>query len=226
MQYENVLKIALKNKKLVCTKYYADYLNLLYKLDKRVELLENAKIMHSLFESDWISLRWICKIFNETYVETNNMIEEQENIRNFSEALSKLESPSATALFSKSILLVEQKRIIEAKEVLEQVVNILPGLLHAWILVLKCCIQMLLFDEAINATNRIDKLLQNNDSRKKLKKTVDILMIEVLSRSNEEMDLKRALELFNHVCFYFLCNRNLKVSFRSMMKQNFLVCNI
>lgn len=191
----------MNNKNTVCTKYYGDYLNILYKFDKRDELYEHAKSMHTIFESDWVSLRWICKLFNEEYVESETMIEEEENISNYCEALLKLESPSPTALFTKSILLVNGNKLIDAKELLEQIVSLLPGLLHAWILLLKCCIDLFLFFEAIQAANKVDKLLQNsnNNSKEKLKKKVSLLMIESLSRSDEEQDLKRALELYTTV---------------------------
>ncbi|XP_008195456.1 superkiller complex protein 3 [Tribolium castaneum] len=194
--YEETLKLALNNQKTVCTKYFSDYLNLLYKQDKAGELLQQAKKMHEMFESDWISLRWICKIFNEVYVESGTLIESVENMANYSESLSKLEAPSATGLFTQSILLVEQKKIIEAKDVLEQVVGVLPGLVHAWVLLLKCCMQLLLYDEAINAANKLEKLLQN---KKILKKSVNVLMVEVLSRSEEEADLRKALQLFENI---------------------------
>ncbi|RZC41781.1 tetratricopeptide repeat protein 37, partial [Asbolus verrucosus] len=194
--YEEALKIVLNDQKTICSKYYAEYLNLLYKQDKVPELLEHAKKMHSLFETDWISLRWICKIFNESYVETGNMIENRENITNYCEELLKLETQSATALFTKSILLVDDQKFIDAKHLLDQVVNLLPGLLHAWILLLKCYIKLLLFSDTTQAISKIDKLLQStNNSKKRLKSEVDLLIIEVLSRSSDKSDLKRVLEI-------------------------------
>jgi tetratricopeptide (TPR) repeat protein len=104
--YEEALKILLNSQKTICTKYYADYLNLLYRLEKFEEVVEHAKKMHTLFETDSVSLRWICKIFNECYIESDVTIV-KEDIATYCEALLKLENQSATALFTKSIWLVE-----------------------------------------------------------------------------------------------------------------------
>lgn len=211
----------MNSQKTICTKYYADYLNLLYRLEKFEEVVEHAKKMHTLFETDSVSLRWICKIFNECYIESDVTIV-KEDIATYCEALLKLENQSATALFTKSILLVERGQLIEAKEILDRVVCLLPGLVHAWVLLLKSCIKLLFFSEALQVANKIDKLLQSSsDSKKKLKKKVDIFMIEVLSRSGEEDDLKRVTELYESVCdqfFYFFLFTRLYVYFSWILK--------
>jgi superkiller protein 3 len=223
--YEEALKILLNSQKTICTKYYADYLNLLYRLEKFEEVVEHAKKMHTLFETDSVSLRWICKIFNECYIESDVTIE-KEDIATYCEALLKLENQSATALFTKSILLVERGQLIEAKEILDRVVCLLPGLVHAWVLLLKSCIKLLFFSEALQVANKIDKLLQSSsDSKKKLKKKVDIFMIEVLSRSGEEDDLKRVTELYEsldsemkNICIYHIIRTNINLKNYSKAK--------
>ncbi|KAJ3638165.1 hypothetical protein MTP99_001570 [Tenebrio molitor] len=223
--YEEALKILLNSQKTICTKYYADYLNLLYRLEKFEEVVEHAKKMHTLFETDSVSLRWICKIFNECYIESDVTIV-NEDIATYCEALLKLENQSATALFTKSILLVERGQLIEAKEILDRVVCLLPGLVHAWVLLLKSCIKLLFFSEALQVANKIDKLLQSSsDSKKKLKKKVDIFMIEVLSRSGEEDDLKRVTELYESldsemkkICIYHIIRTNINLKNYSKAK--------
>lgn len=164
--------------------------------------MTHAKKMYTLFENDSTSLRWLCKIFNETYVEHDKMIEEYENIKLHADSLLDLDNSSATAIFTQSILLFERKEFLEAKIRLEKVTKLIQGLLHAWVLYLRCHLKLFLISDAVLILNKVEKLLQSSDSRGNLKPIVDILAVEILSRSSNDEDLKKSLEFSQTVsCF-------------------------
>ncbi|KAJ8928551.1 hypothetical protein NQ314_018889 [Rhamnusium bicolor] len=73
-----------------------------------------------------------------------------------------------------------------------------PGLLHAWVLLARVYVKLNLFEEATQSYLTADKLLQSiNYSNKVLKELLDVLSIEILSKSSKEEDWDKALELYN-----------------------------
>ncbi|KAJ8948114.1 hypothetical protein NQ318_008467, partial [Aromia moschata] len=102
--------------------YYSSYLSILYKLKRYEDLLEHAEKMHNLFESDTISLVWICKVYNQLFVEESPVVEKYfKKVMEYSAKLLEVEPKNAIALFSKSITLLRENRTVDAKDILVEV---------------------------------------------------------------------------------------------------------
>lgn len=83
-------------------------------------------------------------------------------------------------------------------------VSVRPGLLHAWVLLTNCYTRMQLFDEALVAAGKADRLLNSiNNSNVALRNILDKLRLEVLSRSSDVKKLAEALEIGEHVSIIY-----------------------
>lgn len=110
-----------KNQKTRTRKLYSDYLQILHKQGNREKLLEEAKNMHLLYEDDILPLEWICKVYNECYIECNILSESiEENVKQFCEKLVKIQENSGMGLFTKAVLLFKQGNISEAEQLLRK----------------------------------------------------------------------------------------------------------
>lgn len=79
-------------------------------------------------------------------------------------------------------------------------VSVRPGLLHAWVLLTNCCTRMQLFDEALVAAAKGDRLLNSiNNSNVALRNILDKLRLEILSRSSDIQKLIEAFQIGEHV---------------------------
>lgn len=80
------------------------------------------------------------------------------------------------------------------------VVSVRPGLLHAWVLLTTCYLKMQLFDEALVAASKADKLLKSiNNSNSILRCILDKLRLEILSHSDDKGKLSEAIEIGENV---------------------------
>lgn len=79
-------------------------------------------------------------------------------------------------------------------------VSVRPGLLHAWVLLTRCYLKMQLFDDALVAASKADKLLKSiNNSNSILRCILDKLRLEILSRSNDKGKLLEAIQIGENV---------------------------
>lgn len=205
-QYEEGLSFLITNQKTICTEYYSQYLSVLHKQEKIERLLDEAKKMHSLFQIDSSSLKWICTIFNEKYVEAGVLIEDLDYMTHISDDLLKLDKSSPIAFLTKAILFIEKNDLVQAKNSLNQTLVMQPTSLPALFLLLRCSIKLLLYPEAKIAANKIDQLLLQTKVAKvylKIKDDLDVLMLEALSKSDDKDDWIRVLEMQETVMLYF-----------------------
>lgn len=111
----------MKSQKTRTRKLYSDYLQILHKQGKREKLLEEAKNMHLLYDDDILPLEWICKVYNESYVECTVLSESiEDNVKEFCEKLLKIQENSGMGLFTKAVLLFKEGRISEAEQILRK----------------------------------------------------------------------------------------------------------
>lgn len=119
-QYEECLSHIIE-KGISNPEYYSTYLAILYKKEDYDNLLYHAEKMYNLFSTETISLVWICKIFNQCFVE---QAERAEHI--FKKAiiyypiLLEMEPQNAIGLFSKSIALLREAEFMRAKDILAE----------------------------------------------------------------------------------------------------------
>ncbi|CAH0550739.1 unnamed protein product [Brassicogethes aeneus] len=199
--YEKSLNLLLNNRKFATSEIYSAYLAVLNKKDKSSELFENAAKMYSIFSSNTISLVWICKVFNRWYVEEDQIYENYKSKAfEYCSKLLKIEPENTMGLFTKSIEFIEDDNTIEAVEILEKVTTLRPGLIHAWFLLTKLYIELNLFEVAFHTLTRSEKLLQSiNFSNKILKNQLDVMSLNILSRSQNMEDWEKALSLYEKI---------------------------
>lgn len=195
------------------------------KQNKRELLIEEAEKMHLLYPDNIVSLEWICKIYNESFVEKDNLLSKvDDHIREYCEELLKLQPDSSMAVFTKSILLFKDGKVADTEALLRKgfIIKFLknhtltldvlilvtaarPGLLHAWILLAECCNMLHMYKETVNAISRTKKLLMQTDTIKSLQLHVDVLHVAALSHSSDVSELEEAVQLCENVSKILLC---------------------
>ncbi|CAH1994676.1 unnamed protein product [Acanthoscelides obtectus] len=199
--YEECLYCLVSNDNTVTSTQYSAYLSVLYKQNRYKDLLEHAQVMHKLFENDNMPLVWICKISNQSYLENKEFAQNCAELTKIScEELLKNDPNDAIGLFTHGIMLVEDQKLLEAKEVLTKVTRMRPGLLHAWIMLTTLLVRLGLYEEAIHASEASEKLLKSiKYSNKKLKEILDCSLIQLYSISSDKEDWQKAIELYNKI---------------------------
>jgi hypothetical protein len=101
--------------------YYKKYLRLLYKNKKLTLVLEEARIMHSLYPKSELPLEWICKVYSEQIAQGVRMLDVfKDNIEEYYKKLEVLNSESSMVLLAKGAELFRNKSFIEACDALTQ----------------------------------------------------------------------------------------------------------
>lgn len=110
-----------RNQKTASRQYYSEYLKILQKQNKREALLHEAEKMHVLYSDSSVALEWICKIYNESYIEKTDLFEKVENkINEYCEKLLDIQPDCTMALFTKSIIFFKESKVIEAESLLRK----------------------------------------------------------------------------------------------------------
>lgn len=96
-------------------------MQILHKQGKREKLLEEAKNMHLLYEDDILPLEWICKVYNESYIEHTVISESiEDNVKQLCEKLLKIQENSGMGMFTKAVLSFKEGNISEAEGLLRK----------------------------------------------------------------------------------------------------------
>lgn len=173
--------------------YYLDYFKVLYKNNNTVELFSASQKMYVTYQNT-IALEWICKLYNESSIEDRTLPENmtESKIQEYCDVLiNQDDSVSYMAKFTKAVILFNNNNILEPKNLLLDVIENRPGLLHAWYLLSKCNYELEIYSKALEAVNKADKLLKSiNDSNTIMRVLVDALQSKVLSYQDD-------MELFN-----------------------------
>ncbi|KAG5897490.1 hypothetical protein JTB14_031114 [Gonioctena quinquepunctata] len=198
--FEECFSSLINEKKYLNPDIYSAYLNSLYKQGKQEELFSHAETMHTLFKTDTISLVWLCKIYNQWFLEDNNLAEKYfHKIENYFSHLLELEPKNAMGLFTSSIVLIKENKIAEAKNILVEVCTMRAGLIHARILLTKISLKLGLFEEASDSFSAANKLMQSTSySNQVLEKVLKHLQLQLLSQSSSEEDLHKALDIYEN----------------------------
>lgn len=159
--------------------------------------MQKAEAFHETYTYDSAALEWICKIYNESKIEQTTLSQKiEEKISEYCKRLLDILPDSSMGIFTLALLKTRNMQFTEAAELLEKVVAVRPGLMHAWVLLTKCYLTLKLFDEALFAAAKADKLLRSiNDSNVALRCSLDKLRLEILSRSDEKDNLSEAVEI-------------------------------
>lgn len=117
--YEQSLITLIGIPKAITSQIYSSYITILNKRKEYTEVLKKAEEMYEKFTTNTISLEWICKVFNQWYVEGNNMAEEyEEKAFKYCADLLKFDSRNSMGLFTKSIQLIKENKTIESVNLL------------------------------------------------------------------------------------------------------------
>lgn len=82
--------------------FYSNYLTLLNKSGESVKVLEHSEKMFQLFPSSVIALSWICKMFNQLYIEGSEP--HCIRINEYVETLLRIDQKNAMGLFTQGLL--------------------------------------------------------------------------------------------------------------------------
>lgn len=181
--------------------YFSSYLNALYQQNKYLEVFETAEKMGKLFESNTVSLIWICKIYNQTFVEESNLIEKfNDKIDEYLTKLLDLEPKNLMGLFTKSIRLFLNNKFVESRDILEEVTTLRPGLVHAWVFLTKVYLKLNQYEDALQSFSNANKLLNSGKyTNLILQKVLDNLNLQILSKSPNEEDLNKAINMYSKI---------------------------
>lgn len=199
-----------------------EYLKILHKQGNLDKLLQTAEELHLTHTYDSAILEWICKIYNESKIESTLLYKKIEpKIGEYNDRLLDIHPDSSMGLFTLAVRKSEQT-LFDAIELLQKgivlfmllvvvffktnvlVVALRPGLLHAWVLLTKCYSEMQLFNEALVSAGKADKLLNSiNNSNSALRSILDKLRLEILSRSHNKEQLSEAIQIGEKVSALF-----------------------
>ncbi|XP_017785314.1 PREDICTED: tetratricopeptide repeat protein 37 [Nicrophorus vespilloides] len=172
---------------------YIEYLKFLYNNKKYENFMEEADKFTIMHGNNIHCFEWVCKVFNELYIERNSLYEKYlENVKICLEELLELHSDSSIALLTKAIMFCIEDNLDEMKSYLHKVTLLRPGLLHAWILYTECFIKFHFYEDALEVAYKADKLLLSiNNSKQSLRNILDNYMCLCLSQSNIPEELEK-----------------------------------
>lgn len=109
------------NSKTTTVDYYSNYLKVLHKQNKYELLITEAQKMHQMFNNDMTSLEWICKIYNESQIEGNELMNiSRETVTTYCDLLLNKQPKSSMGLFTKSIAKYNSMEYLETKDLLNE----------------------------------------------------------------------------------------------------------
>ncbi|XP_023026959.2 tetratricopeptide repeat protein 37 [Leptinotarsa decemlineata] len=199
--FEEIFGSLISEKKFLNTNIFSVFLNSLYKQDKNEEVFKHAENLHSLSETDIIPLIWMCKIYNQWFVEDSDLSKTYyEKIKCYFPCLLKIDSKNAIGLFTSSIVLLNENKLLEAKNTIVEVCTQRSGLIHAWVLLTKINLYLGLFEDAWDSYSSGDKLMKStNYSNQILKNIMDTLFLKLLSNSPNEEDLLKVSQFYKNM---------------------------
>ncbi|CAH1156223.1 unnamed protein product [Phaedon cochleariae] len=177
----------------------SSYLNFLYKQKKYTDVMKQAEFINNRFNSSTIFIIWICKIYNQIHLEDPNLAEQYSTlVEKYSAHLLEKDPKDAIGLFTKSIYLVKDNKVIEARELLVQVCVSRPGLIHAWVYLTRLCVDLQLFEEGLQAYSSAEKLMKSVNNER-LKQILDVLHMKLLSYSTSKEDWLKVIEIYDDI---------------------------
>ncbi|KAF5308184.1 hypothetical protein FQR65_LT06364 [Abscondita terminalis] len=193
--FEKALSIILNDESLTTRQYYTEYLKMLYKKGNFVDLFKMGEKMFELYSTDLSSIKWMCKVFSELYVEGDkSFYDKKDRIEKYCEILLRIENGSSAGLLTKAVLLYDDDKILNATEVLNEVAFPKSGLAHAWILLARCYFKLYLFNEAAESALQARNILVGNNNSKLGNLLYEILP-DVLSRCSEDEYLEEGVKI-------------------------------
>ncbi|XP_056637029.1 tetratricopeptide repeat protein 37 [Diorhabda sublineata] len=199
--FEECFRKILDKREFKRVEYYSSYLNLLYKQNKYEEVFKNAENMHKCFDSDTVSLTWMCKVYNQLYTEDFELSDIfTTNIDDYYIKLLNKEPDNGIGLFTKGIRTFLMDKLRESKDILKEVCVLRPRLVHAWVFLTKINVMLNLNEDALESFLTANKLLNsNNYSNPCLTKIITSLHLSILSKSTLESDWERANDIYNSI---------------------------
>lgn len=173
--------------------YYKEYLKLLYKLKKFREVFVEAKNMYENYENSY-ALEWICKIYVELVIEEDDLSKEFENeIVKYLKKLTEMQPDCIMGIFTQAVIAFRKNDYATARDYALQVVEVRRGMTHAWVLLSECLLKIHVYDEALST------VLQVGSNQGRLRKKIDKIMIQTMSRSENEQKWRDAVELGSNI---------------------------
>ncbi|CAG9862355.1 unnamed protein product [Phyllotreta striolata] len=199
--YEESFQKLLGIREFMKVEYFSAYLNVLYQQNKYLEVFENAEKMSMVFERDTVSLTWMCKIYNQSFVEESNLHANfSEKIADYLPKLQKLDPKNVAGLFSKSIQLLLENDLTETKNILKEVCALRPGLIHAWVLLTSTYLKLHQFQDALQTCKYANKLLNSGKyTNAILQKIIDNLYLQLLAKSSNKDDWNEAIDIYLNI---------------------------
>ncbi|KAL7288696.1 hypothetical protein TKK_0017421 [Trichogramma kaykai] len=176
--------------------YYKKYLKHLYKMEKFDELFVEATKMHNIFNQDIYPLEWICRVYSEHSITHDK--HPDIDIVVFYETLLDHDNDSILGYFAKAVNLYETENLIDSRNILNQLVAIKPKWFHVWLLLGKINIKLYCWEEAEYAATNALSLVPEGDPHK-LIPAINIILLESLIKSGNELKVKKAEEIFEEL---------------------------
>ncbi|KAK9737501.1 Tetratricopeptide repeat [Popillia japonica] len=195
--HAGILKDLIENPNTVSHKYYTHYLKTLYNLADYNKLLEAAEQMQKVYKSDITCLEWICKVYIKLYIDNHELeILYFGKAESASKRLLKESPNSFLGILTEGVLLYKNNKLLDAKELFVMATNVKGGLVSGWMLLATSEHQLGLYEDALESILKADKLYTTtNSSDQGIRNRIDILLPDLLSRSKEETNWKKAVEI-------------------------------
>ncbi|XP_066249141.1 superkiller complex protein 3 isoform X2 [Euwallacea similis] len=175
---------------------FSNYLVVLSKTGNSLKLLEKAEEMAQLFPSSSTALSWICKVYNELYIEENTKFN-CNKICAYVDKLVEIDPQNTMGLFTQAVLQFQDNKCSIAREKLFDVTSQRPGLVYAWILLTEVQLKLNLVQEAIVSLGKTQRLMKSFNDLEKILRKVRLQEVKILSSSDNREDWKKCLEIFS-----------------------------
>ncbi|XP_066150901.1 tetratricopeptide repeat protein 37 isoform X2 [Euwallacea fornicatus] len=176
---------------------FSNYLVVLNKTGNSLKLLEKAEDMAQLFPSSSTALSWICKVYNELYIEENTEFN-CDKICTYVDKLLEFDPQNTMGLFTHALLEFKDGKSVIAREKLLDVTSQRPGLVYAWILLTDVQLKLNLVQEAVGNLNKAQRLTKSFHDPGKILRKLRLQEVEILSLSDDREDWRKCLEIFSH----------------------------
>lgn len=127
------------------------------------------------------------------------------NIPEFCEILTKLNTKSEVAAIAKAMYLKKTDNLLEARELLKDILIIKPHSLYGWILLSEINTKLYCWEDAENAIRQALKC-EGREEKDKLLYLMEVILMEAMSKSNNKQKWIAALQLCETVSMFTINN--------------------
>ncbi|XP_063995924.1 superkiller complex protein 3 [Diachasmimorpha longicaudata] len=173
-----------------CSRQYLKFLFVSQQFDC---LLSAAAKMHHTYPRDLAPLEWICKVYAEQKVIEGMDFSRGMQIDFFYNDLFQADEGSYLGFFAKAMHLWQENNVIDARDLLNQVVAINPKQFYAWIALAEANQILYCWEDAESAALEASKYLKNKHVE--LKRRIDMIFVEAVVRGGNRSRCPDAVKI-------------------------------